>query len=381
MDFWDLCKTLWRRSWVTGPLLLLTAAAGTFVWSQAQPDFRAVGHVSLMAPTVREPTVANPWNPETMAGILVVRLQDNADIERILQTDGFTGRYVVSVETSRDQPLPIVRFEVTARDPRTARAMVVRLIEIAATAVAAQQQPANLPANEQISLIALSSGENVVEVNTTTIRAVVVVVLAGLILTIGAAVGVDALARNRMARRTDDGPIPANPVAPRHRGPGPEPSPSPMPTPGRSPLASSVGPRGERTHERTHERTRERPYAWPEPGGVASSDSTIRIPTAARSGPGGRSPALASRNAVTSADAVDDIVVAADAVDEDEQWFDLTEGAVAAGGGRAAKPAREPERDVTIVLPLSSRSMRSRVVDAVERVDDRERGAPEHKNQ
>ena len=186
-----------------------------------------------------------------------MRLQDNADIERTLQTDGFSGRYVVSVETSRDQPLPIVKLEVTAHDPQTARAMVVRLIEIAATAVTAQQQPANLPANEQISLVALSSGENVVEVNTTTIRAVVVVVLAGLILTIGAAVGVDALARaGGPPTRSDPGqPIPANPVAPGRR-PGPPDQRPPIP---RRPVAAGVVGR---PAPRTHERTRERP---PEP--------------------------------------------------------------------------------------------------------------------
>lgn len=84
MDFADVAKLLWRRWYLTAPLLLLTVVAMVWMALVVKPDYKASGNVTLIPPT--EATQAaigttqevNPWEPSALAEATLIRLQSKA---------------------------------------------------------------------------------------------------------------------------------------------------------------------------------------------------------------------------------------------------------------------------------------------------------------
>jgi capsular polysaccharide biosynthesis protein len=213
MDFADVAKLLWRRWYLTAPLLLLTVAAMVWMALVVKPDYKAVGNVTLLPP--RETTQAaigttqevNPWEPSALAEATLIRLQSKA-LADSLDADGYRGEWTV---TTLDTDAPIISIEVVSPTEEQARAALAALVTVVQEEVSTKQEAYKLSDGEKITTLPLEKADSVEKVTTKLKRALVVVFGVGLILTIGVAVLVDAVLRRRARRQVEDssGAIPA----------------------------------------------------------------------------------------------------------------------------------------------------------------------------
>lgn len=201
MDFWDVAKLMWRRWAVTVPALLITVAATVWVAVTVEPDYQVTGHIAVVGPSIQRSaggetvTRVNPWSSEALADAAAIRLQGKALADQ-LAAEGFGGSWEAGV-TGR---LPVIRVEVVAERPEYAQATLERLRAIIDDEVAGLQAQHNVPPEEQITTVSYDGGESVEAVTGKVKRAIMVVCAAGLILTTGLVVAVDALARRRQAK-------------------------------------------------------------------------------------------------------------------------------------------------------------------------------------
>ena len=221
MDFWDVAKLMWRRWAVTVPALLITVAATIWVAVTVEPDYQVTGHVAVVGPSIQrsagnsDVTRVNPWSSEALADAAAIRLQGKALADE-LAAEGFDGSWEAGV-TGR---LPVIRIEVVAERPEYAQATLERLREVIDEEVSGLQAAHNVPPEERITTVSYDGGESVEPVTGKVKRAIMVVFAAGLIITVGLAVAVDAMARRRQAKRAEQAaPTPGapEPVRPRYQ--------------------------------------------------------------------------------------------------------------------------------------------------------------------
>lgn len=220
MDFWDVAKLMWRRWSVTVPALLITVVATVWVAVTVEPDYQVTGHVAVVGPSIQrtagdsDVTRVNPWSSEALADAATIRLQGKALADE-LAAEGFGGSWEAGV-TGR---LPVIRIEVVAERPEYAQATLERLREVIDEEVAGLQAQHNVAPEEQITTVSYDGGESVEPVTGKVKRAIMVVFAAGLIITVGLAVAVDAMARRRQAKGAEPsapGPV-ASEVRPRYQ--------------------------------------------------------------------------------------------------------------------------------------------------------------------
>lgn len=207
MDLWDVTKLLARRWYISVPLLVVTLASALWIGVTTDPDYKDTSHVTLLPPTVRRDPAAgttqsvNPWTVETLIAAVITRLNSKAQHDA-LEAEGLSPIW----ETDTDLRFhELISIEVTARTEEQARATTKRLQEIATEEVVRQQDRYNLKPGEEITTIPFDTGENVVPSRSKVIRALVVVVGVGGILTVATVIALDALLRWRARRRTPSG--------------------------------------------------------------------------------------------------------------------------------------------------------------------------------
>jgi hypothetical protein len=205
MDLWDVVRLIVRRWPVSTPLILLTAAAVAWTAVTITPHHSAEGSVLLLPPTVErsvepgQPRNLNPWDTHSMTGAMVTMLQGGG-LRQQLEAEGFD----VTWEAGRDlQFASMITIVVTADTERQAQEAVSRLTEIVTAEVAVRQQSANLVDGETITAVTLAAGENISLVRSNQMRALIVLMFAGGLLTVLLTISADALLRARAARRTD----------------------------------------------------------------------------------------------------------------------------------------------------------------------------------
>jgi hypothetical protein len=207
MDLWDVTKLLARRWFIAVPLLLVTFGIALWIGLTTDPDYKATSHVTLLPPTVRRDPQAgtaqnvNPWTVETLTAAVLTRLNSKAQHDA-LEAEGLSPIW----ETDTDLRFhELISIEVTAHDEETARATTRRLQAIATEEVTRQQDRYNLKQGEEITTIPFDTGENVEPSRSKVLRAMVVVVGVGGILTVATVIALDALLRLRSRRRTASG--------------------------------------------------------------------------------------------------------------------------------------------------------------------------------
>jgi hypothetical protein len=199
MYIWDVPRLLARRWPVSVPLLLLTGVATVVAAFNIRPDYAGTAHVSLLQPTVQHTAAAgqavrvNPWDPETLAGAVVVRLNSKSFAGQA-EAEGFQRAWRASLEgTTRS----VVRIEVTSPTSAQARSALTRLLREADDEVDRQQaRYPKLAPEEKITTIRLGA-DDVEKATGNVKRATAVVAVLGLVVTIAVCAGVDAAARRR----------------------------------------------------------------------------------------------------------------------------------------------------------------------------------------
>jgi hypothetical protein len=219
MDLWDVTKLLARRWLISLPMLLVTLGCALWIGITTDPDYKDTSHVTLLPPSVRRDPAAgttqniNPWTTESLIAAVVTRLNSKAQHDA-LQAEGLSGIW----ETEPDLHFQdLIAIEVTAHSEEQARATTTRLQQIATEEVTRQQERYKLKPGEEISTIPFDSGENIEPSRSKVIRALVVVMGAGGVLTVAVVLAVDAILRRRAQRRTGTGRArPAQLIMPRN---------------------------------------------------------------------------------------------------------------------------------------------------------------------
>jgi capsular polysaccharide biosynthesis protein len=202
MDLWDVVKLIVRRWIVSVPLLLLTIAALVWTASAVSPSYTAEGNILMLPPTTEinstdeEERTVNPWETDSLTGAVITLLR-NQRLEDQLAAEGFQASW----EAGRDvEFFSVINIQVTAPTAAEAQAAVQRLSEVVAHEVSARQQGYGLTDGQMIGTVTIGAGENVEIARGNQMRAMIVVFAAGVILTVGLTVGVDALLRARSGR-------------------------------------------------------------------------------------------------------------------------------------------------------------------------------------
>jgi capsular polysaccharide biosynthesis protein len=206
VDLWDLIKLLFRRWYVAIPLLLLTVAGAVWTATNVNPEYKAEGHVQLIPPVIGpgDPSLqgkpTNPWaalGQDSAGQAIVVMLQQKAVADEIA-SNGLSKNYTLTM----DDEWPIINIEVVGTSPQQATNTVQHLFVRIQQNVASQQVKFQVPKNQQISTQALDSGASATTERAKIIRALIVVVAVGMLLTIALTVSIDALIRRSARRRS-----------------------------------------------------------------------------------------------------------------------------------------------------------------------------------
>lgn len=201
MDFWDVAKRMWRRWYLTVPLLLLTAASAGWVAATVGPDYQVTSHIAVLPPELQrndndsEVIRVNPWTVEALADAAAIRLMGK-QLEEAIAAEGYKAEWTVEVTGL----LPVLRIDVVAHRPEDARAVTARLLETVEAEVHEQQAEHNLQPGEEITTVRYDTGDSIETVTKKLKRALVAVAGVGIILTMAVVLAVDALARRKLAK-------------------------------------------------------------------------------------------------------------------------------------------------------------------------------------
>jgi capsular polysaccharide biosynthesis protein len=203
LDFWDITKLLVRQWRIALPLLALSAVLTVVTVSQVKPDYIAIAYVQLVPPSSgsTEPGAItadqqNQWigqGLQTLGNAAIVQTMDQTVIDEF-KTLGFSQTFTVTM----GQSTPLVTVEVTgkskAQAKETADALVAKF-----TGSVEQLQKANGVAKPSVMITAkrLDAGGNVKKSTSKIKRALVAVTAAGILLSAGATIAIDAWLRRR----------------------------------------------------------------------------------------------------------------------------------------------------------------------------------------
>lgn len=206
MDLLDLIKLIFRRWYVTTPIIALTITAAVGVGAAIQPEYRSTVAIVLVPPTGATPDSeavptgqsGNPWakiGVGAMAQAVQIAASSHDARERVRAVGGDPDYTVELVSRSS-----ILAIEVAADSAGTALATVAGVTDLIDNEVARRQARYQASPGEQITTQVLDPGRNVEPSRSNVLRLQIVVVGLGLLLAAAAAVCYDAAARHLAAR-------------------------------------------------------------------------------------------------------------------------------------------------------------------------------------
>lgn len=213
MDLLDLIKLIFRRWYVTAPIIALAVAATVGVGVAIRPEYRSTVAIVLMPPTgaasapEASPTAGagNPWariGPAAMAQAVQIAASSHDARERVRAAGGDPDYTVELVSRSS-----ILTIEVAADSAVEALATARGVTTLIDDEVARRQAPYQPAPGDQITVQVLDPGRDVEPSRSNVLRLQIVVMGIGLLVAAAAAVGYDAAARHlaARARRTRSG--------------------------------------------------------------------------------------------------------------------------------------------------------------------------------
>jgi hypothetical protein len=218
LDFWDLTVLIFRRWKIALPLLLLAIGGTVFVAFTAKPDYAMTSYVQLIPAKIGATdnpnvTLRNPWNQlglNTLGQAAIYATQDQGFLEQLKKTN-HTDNFTLTMT----YPNPIVTVEVVGTTPSDARATTDLVVSRLRAAAESLQRNAGVGDADIIATQRLDAGQNLLPSRSKQKRAILAVAAAGLILTAGGTVGIDAIQRSRRRKRVaaetfgaDDAPPP-----------------------------------------------------------------------------------------------------------------------------------------------------------------------------
>lgn len=201
MDLWDIVKMLFRRWYVTVPLLALTAVAVFYSGQRVDPTYTASAGGVFLAPVATTPVEERTPNPWLQAGIstTAAAVQGSVVNPTAKQTFAAAG---LSTDFSVQMDSRSVLFSVFASAPTAddAKATLNQVVEAMRNDLRGKQQQYGVPDSEQIA-IQMFTDTSIVSTRDGLSRVLLVVGGVGVVLTVAVAVAVDVVLARRRARR------------------------------------------------------------------------------------------------------------------------------------------------------------------------------------
>ncbi|MEO3741904.1 hypothetical protein [Plantactinospora sp. B5E13] len=207
MDLLDLLKLMFRRWYVSAPIVVGTLGAAFAFGLAIQPEYKTEVAILLVPPTTAQappapnatPQPGNPWlriGENAMAQAVQISISSH-DARMKVATAGGDPDYEVGLVTRSS----ILTVAVTAATEQSARATVTAVTQLLTDEVAGKQAEYRPKPGEQITTQVLDPGLNIVPSRSNVLRAQVVIAAIGLLLAAVAAVVYDAVLRRRAAAR------------------------------------------------------------------------------------------------------------------------------------------------------------------------------------
>lgn len=206
MDLLDLIKLIFRRWYVTAPIIALAVAATVWVGTAIRPEYRSTVAIVLIPPTgaasasEASPTAGagNPWariGPAAMAQAVQFVVSSREARERVRAAGGDPDYTVELVSRSS-----ILTIEVAASSAGEALATASGVTNLIEDEVARRQAPYLPDPGDQITIQVLDPGRDVEPSRSNVLRLQIVVMGIGLLVAAAGAVGYDAAARHLASR-------------------------------------------------------------------------------------------------------------------------------------------------------------------------------------
>jgi hypothetical protein len=209
LDFWDLTRLLWRRWYVSVPLLLMAVGATVYAEQTIKPDYVVTSYVQLIPPTAIEvdkddpkakPQPRNPWfdlGLGSLSKAAIITVQDQTVLDQ-LQATGHS----INFTATFDSQMPVVTFEVIGDTENQATTSTEAIVDKFAASVNSLQSAYGVKGSNSITTRRLDRGDNVKESTSKVKRALVAIGGAGVLLSVGITVAVDAWMRRRSRRKS-----------------------------------------------------------------------------------------------------------------------------------------------------------------------------------
>ncbi|MBE1484732.1 hypothetical protein [Plantactinospora soyae] len=253
MDLLDLLKLMFRRWYVSAPVVVVTLGAALAFGLAIQPEYKTEVAILLVPPTTSAaapepdatPRPGNPWlriGENAMAQAVQISISAH-DARTKIATAGGDPDYEVGLVTRSS----ILTVAVVAADEESARKTVQAVTQLIHDEVAGQQAQYEPNPGEQITTEVLDPGLNIVQSRSNVLRAQVVIAAIGALLAAVSAVVYDAVARRRATarlgqRRDGRAPVAWNGNAGQAMVGAPRPAATPTVAP--APAARSAPPAG-----------------------------------------------------------------------------------------------------------------------------------------
>ncbi len=198
MEFWTSVKVIIRRWYVVVPCLLLTAVIGLYLVKHVQPTYQASGSVLLSgsgqaADTETASTVpgVNPYAnmDQSQLAFLVSQSAGSTAFQEQMTAAGATGAYSVTAIPGE----PAMTVTLTAPTAEQAMTSYRRLVTLLNDQIHLKQRAVGAPTNTFVGVQDWTSPSSAVPVNAAKVKALILVLVIGLLLTLGLTFLVDAI--------------------------------------------------------------------------------------------------------------------------------------------------------------------------------------------
>jgi capsular polysaccharide biosynthesis protein len=204
MEFWTSVKVIMRRWYVVVPCLIATVAIGLYLVHQAKPSYKASGSVLLST----NGQAARPaTTPSTVAGVNPYANMDQSQLAFLVsQTAGgsaFADEMVASGASSTYSVVaiegePAMTVSATAATPAQATSSYHKLVSLLDSELQRRQLAVGAPANALVGVRDWTTPNKALPQNAAKVKALIMVVTVGLLLTLALTFLVDALLTNRV---------------------------------------------------------------------------------------------------------------------------------------------------------------------------------------
>ncbi|MBX7267824.1 hypothetical protein KIF24_18470 [Micromonospora sp. Llam7] len=199
-----MTKLLFRRWYISLPLMLVVLLLGGVASQVVKPDYSARAHIQLIPPPVvtgadgRQKPIKNPWfdlGYIALGNAAMIDVTRQAVLKQMV-ADGLSDNVTVVMDR-----VPLFEIEAVGSSPEQATATAKRMLSLIADAVAERQSSLQVGESDLITTLALDDGTEVEVQNSKVMRVLVVTLGGGLLIAAGVTVAADALLRRRVRRR------------------------------------------------------------------------------------------------------------------------------------------------------------------------------------